>query len=894
MLKKTFLLLLFIVGAMVCRAESIKVSGVVKDKSSKEPLVGAMVVNESSGAGSITDDKGEFELNLSVGKHKLSISYLSYKTLVIDVEVTATMGVLSIELEADDMEMDEVLVVGKKNLDNEVALIRERGLSSVSIENLGVKEMSMKGISNVQEGVKKMTGISVASAGQIIVRGLGDRYSITTLNGLPIASLNPDNKLIPLDIFPSATVKNVTVSKVYDVTSFADYSGAHIDIGTKEQGSEKHFSFGISAGGMLNTVGRDFYTMDNVSMFSMSKLHPDATSGDYLAFNNLVKSTDIFDTNFDVTKSTALPDLSGNIAYGNSYNIGAQRLDVLATASISSGNETILGMEERKLNDLGVATDEYFSDEFKSEVEIAALGSVGMTLRDNDYIGYNIFYARNASNTYMERRGHDFEYDNLLGINNVSHIYSMLNQQLTGKHRFGTKLSLNWAASYGITSSDEPDRRAVLYTEHPTETRFFVTNDPTQRFFGSLDENEVDALVDVAYMLKGESKIKIGFAFKDKMREYRSKHFLYNLFPIRNSVITDYYTPSEFINSGSISDGTITIDRMMKNRNQYDAKATVLAGFIAADLNVTDNMLVNIGVRVEDSRTTVDYHDFNDVKQVKELNTFDFFPAMNIKYNLTNENLLRLSASRTVTRPSFIEMTPFEYQESYGSAKIIGYADLENGYNYNFDLRYEALSNDGDMLSLSGYYKLLKNPIERVQTIQGEDGVVHTFRNAEEGSAMGVEVEFRKKFFNALTLSLNGSYMYTDVSLSDSGSTVYTNKSRALQGASPYLFNADITYGLKFHNDNELHFAMLYNLQGPRIHSVGLNNFGDVMQHAVHYLNFVATYKVNKKYDIKFELNNLANQEFVFDQELPGGGEPIVVEKYRPGIGASIGISFKF
>lgn len=124
----------------------------------------------------------------------------------------------------------------------------ERQKSSVAIENIGAKEMSTKGISNVEEGVKKITGVSVASAGQIIVRGLGDRYSTTTLNGLPIASPNPDHKLIPLDLFPSSTVKNITVSKVYEANSFADYSGAHIDIGTKEQTGEDFSAFRLIPG----------------------------------------------------------------------------------------------------------------------------------------------------------------------------------------------------------------------------------------------------------------------------------------------------------------------------------------------------------------------------------------------------------------------------------------------------------------------------------------------------------------------------------------------------------------------------------------------------------------------------------------------------------------------
>ncbi len=265
-----------------------------------------------------------------------------------------------------------------------------------------------------------------------------------------------------------------------------------------------------------------------------------------------------------------------------------------------------------------------------------------------------------------------------------------------------------------------------------------------------------------------------------------------------------------------------------------------------------------------------------------------------MKYCLSDENQVRFSASRTVTRPSFIEMAPFEYQESYGSGKIIGNVDLANGYNYNIDVRFESLSNNGNLFSVTGYYKILDNPIERVQRKQGEDDVVHTFNNADRGSAMGFEIEYRKQFFNNLTLSLNGSYMYTDVNLSDSGGTIYTNKNRALQGASPYLFNADVTYGFRFNNNNQLHLALLYNLQGPRIHAVGLDGFGDIMQRTVHALNVVATYKLTNGFDVKFEVNNLANQDMIFDQELPSGGEPIIVEKYRPGISTSVGLSFKF
>ena len=127
---------------------------------------------------------------------------------------------VKVEMSTDDKQLNEVTVTARKNLELERALLAERRNAVLSIENLGASEMSIKGISNVQEGVKKLTGISIAEAGQLIVRGLGDRYSSTTLNGLPIASPNPDNKLIPLDIFPSSAVQNITVSKVYKASAF--------------------------------------------------------------------------------------------------------------------------------------------------------------------------------------------------------------------------------------------------------------------------------------------------------------------------------------------------------------------------------------------------------------------------------------------------------------------------------------------------------------------------------------------------------------------------------------------------------------------------------------------------------------------------------------------------
>lgn len=248
--------IVFVSGFLACStmpmvAETIK--GTIVDKQTKEPLTGATVQVLGSTVGAVADLDGNYILDVPGGVYDLVVKYVGYTDIKAGAVKAKGKGVvLNFEMESDAQALSEVSVVARKNLEGERALSMERQKATVAIENLGAKEMSVKGISNVQEGVKKITGISIASAGQLIVRGLGDRYSTTTLNGLPIASPNPDNKLIPLDLFPSSTVRNITVSKVYEAGTFADYSGAHIDISTKENtGKDISPSVSIQAAGSI-------------------------------------------------------------------------------------------------------------------------------------------------------------------------------------------------------------------------------------------------------------------------------------------------------------------------------------------------------------------------------------------------------------------------------------------------------------------------------------------------------------------------------------------------------------------------------------------------------------------------------------------------------------------
>ena len=892
--KVLFFILFLTLSAMTVVAGTIK--GTVTDKQTREPLTGATIQIAGTTQGTVADVDGNYSLDVNNGTYTLAIKYVGYKDIIINnVKAGKSDLILNFELESDAQALGEVSVVARKNLEGERALQMERRKATLAIENLGSKEMSLKGIGNVEEGVKKITGISVADAGQLIVRGLGDRYSTTTLNGLPIASPNPDNKLIPLDLFPSSTVQNITVSKVYNAEAFADYSGAHIDINTKENITEDFFNIGFNTGGKFNTLGKDSYRMNrNGSLFRTSGVDQAALNMPLSEFDNYVKTRNIFDTSFAVKKKSSLPDFSGNLGFGKNIGIGNQTLSILASASAGNSFQNMDNAFYKTLEATGSVQDNFAYDSYAQELKLAALGHIGYTLRRHDRIGYTFFYARNATDTYQRREGIDAEDHELTGSNNITHIYSLQNHQLDGVHSFGGRgqWELTWGGSYSKTGSEEPDRRQVMYIKNDNGalSLFKLNRQETMRYFGSLDEEEWNGNLAMRWKWNENNFLKLGVNYKNKSRDYKATRFYYNLNKI-DPVITDIYDTDGFLNQENIADGNVVVQRVMQPKDSYRAGNEIYSGYLLTDFYPVPSLLVNLGVRYEISRQWVDYAtDGGDwYAERRNLDKNDLFPTLNLKYTVNDANSIRFSASRTVTRPSFIEMAPFLYQESYGSAQIRGNNELQNGYNYNFDLRYEHFGKNGDMISLTAYFTYLDSPIERIQALQG-GATLHSFQNADNGMAGGMEVELRKQLMKDLRLGANISYMYTNVKLPEGGA--YTNKERPLQGASPILANADLTYSPRFGEERQLNLALLYNLQGSRIHAVGVSKLGDIKQQTLHTLNF-SGYDINSHFSLKLQVNDLLNRAVIFKQEVPSTGEEVEVERYKKGANFEIGFSYK-
>ena len=281
-MKKLFLLR-FSVAAFFCLlcvlpalAANIKIKGAVKDKLSKEPLIGATIRLVGTPAGAVTDMDGNFELNSTgvlEGLYDIEIKYVGYKTEVrrkVRVE-NGKLAILNLELETDAHELSDVVVVAKKNRENENMLLLEQQKAVIAVQAVSVKELSRKGVSDAEGAVTKVAGVSKQDGVKnVFVRGLGDRYNATTFNGFAVPSEDPEYKNISLDFFGTDIIQSVGVNKAFNAGGISDVGGATIDIVSKELIGSGNLNIGLSGGLNTQTVTADFLKQDGVNLLGFA------------------------------------------------------------------------------------------------------------------------------------------------------------------------------------------------------------------------------------------------------------------------------------------------------------------------------------------------------------------------------------------------------------------------------------------------------------------------------------------------------------------------------------------------------------------------------------------------------------------------------------------------
>lgn len=874
-------------------AVNINVKGNIKDRKSKEPLIGATIQIVGSNVGAVTDFNGNFELkDVKDGIYDIEIKYVGYQTAVrrkVKIE-NSKVVVLNLELDMAEQTLSDVVVVAKANRESENVALLEQKRSVLAVQSVGAKELSRKGVSDAQGAVTKVSGISKQEGVKnVFVRGLGDRYNITTLNGFPIPSEDPEYKNISLDFFGTDIIQAVGVNKAFSASGLADVSGANIDIQSKELIGNSELNIGVSGGLNTKTLSADFLKMDGVNAFGFAN--------DTRPSDDLTSYT--FKNKLDPSESDLQLNHSYGLSAGKKFNLAGNPLSVYLVASHSK-KYSYYEEEVRNSTTTGTLSQDQVGTKSNIETSQLALLNLDYALAGKHHLDYNFMMIHSSNQSVGDYLGMDSEYqtsddyegfmrrqqtnDNLLFIN-----------QLSSDWTLSKSLKFNAGASYNTIKGLEPDRRINNLVK---ESSGYVPMKGTgiqQRYFSKLKENDLNVRAGFQYQLPDRydkiSNVQIGYRgrFVDDdfdATEYDMSVSRQPLFDIDNISFDDYYNQSNLDNS---------YFKMDKNLDEYSVSKNIHTAYAEVTYQLTSRFIIDAGLKYDDVKLTVDYNvNRGGTQGSQEINKSYFLPSLNLRYNLTDKQSIRLSGSKTYTLPQAKEISPFRYTGvSFNSQ---GNQNLQPSDNYNVDLKWDYYLSPSEIVSVTGFYKHIKNPISRIE-IASAGGYLSYENIANHATVAGVEVELRKNLFSRttstrqskLTFGLNGSYIYTCAKVPLATDT----SGSQLEGAAPWILNCDLSYQLTAGKKTFIN-TLVFNYFSDRVYTIGTEGYQDIMENGIPTLDFVSSAKLNKYITLNLKASNLLNSTHQLTRKANLGGEEIVLSKYKKGLDFSLGISCSF
>ena len=131
--------------------------------------------------------------------------------------------------------LDEVVITTTTKRESETALLLDQKKAVEMKQSIGADELSRKGVGDAAGAIAKISGISKQEgSSNVYVRGLGDRYLNTTMNGLSLPSNDVNKKNINLNLFSTDVIENVSVAKAYSSKFYGDFSAGNVNISSKD------------------------------------------------------------------------------------------------------------------------------------------------------------------------------------------------------------------------------------------------------------------------------------------------------------------------------------------------------------------------------------------------------------------------------------------------------------------------------------------------------------------------------------------------------------------------------------------------------------------------------------------------------------------------------------
>ncbi|WP_299313478.1 TonB-dependent receptor [uncultured Aquimarina sp.] len=900
--------------------ETGSIAGTLLDKeTNNQPLPFANILIVGTTLGTSTDFDGKYEMpNVPVGNYTLEFSFTGYQTLRIpDVAVTADkVVVIDTGLGASTAELDEVVIKVQTSREREEALLLEQKNAVEIKQSIGAQELARKGVSDVAGAVAKTTGITKQEgSGNIYVRGLGDRYNSTTLNGLPIPSDNPDNKNISLDIFSTDIVQNVGISKTYNNAVFGDFSGGNVDIISKDYKGKGFLEVGLGINANTNAVSVDkFYLQDGPSFTGFS--------------NNEIPNDPINNYSFDTNwNREGEGSTGGNFAIrgGKSFTLSEEnnsRLNIFSTLSFDNNYEYNEGIE-RAVNAQAIPTRDLNFESYTYNTNTTFLTNLGLKLNQDNNIKYNFLLINGSAQRHREFNGLIVDVaDDGGGFirRSIFNRTTLIINQLLGKHDFGEKFGINWGIAYNNVRNIIPDRmQNILEPQDPTNPNslfIFSTNADSEnhRYFQELTENEYTGNLTVDYKFGKDDddddfkgKITLGYSGRFKFLDFEATQFNFEIIQQQN---VDRFNLDTYFNQQNFTNGVFDIGTFRGNvanplePQTYSGEQIINAGFASVEYSFSDRLTGILGVRAEQIYQFIEWQ--TQLQPLGNENDFDrieILPNISLKYILNGKQNLKFAASKTYTLPQFKERAPFQYEDV--TQIYFGNPDLNPSTNYNVDLKWELFPESDELISVTGFGKIIQDPINDI-TVASSTNDISYVNTGDQATIFGAELEVRKNIFkadqnltNKLSAGLNVSYMQTDQDLSTEKVVAetdlnvnFTNTDDGLTGASDLLINADLSYAKDFTKNANILATVSYNYFSDRIYSLGTNGRGNIVDKAVGTLDFILRSSLTKNLSLGVAVKNILDPRIERTQENPTN-EPLILS-YKKGLNTSFSLTYKF
>lgn len=926
-MKLKFLIITLFVCTLGFSQNKGAISGILTDKdSNNQPLPFANVLIKGTKIGLNTDLEGKYTLAVAPGNYTVQFSFVGYESVEVPVEVKAgETFTINKTLGSGSYKLDDVVVKTTVNREKETAILLDQKQAVVIKQSIGAQEMARKGVSDVEEGLTKVTGITKVDGRGLFIRGLEDRYNNLLVNDLQSPSNSPFKKIIPLDLFPTDVVGVLNIYKTFNPNISGDFAGATVNIETPQPKNITKLNIGF--GYTTNNNFENFLLSDdaNSTKGTLGFIGKDRALPS--AFNNVPNGTKLSPSQYeeaygkkswDVAEIKSPLNSSIGFLHAQKFSLKKER-NISYIMSFNFDNKYIFREGIDRTFNLGQGNydNNLYNTQYSYQTTVSGLA--GLKYKTNRLnLNVNSILIKATESKIQDQLGYTNslanQTNNLIRLNQYEES-KYWNTQLFGDYKITEdgKHTVKAGGAYVKTSFQQPDRKFI--------TGIKTNDNEINMSYGGNNLNRQYLDVNGNFYFSSFLEYNLKFGNKEKLNNlsigYNSfindMNSSYRFFSARRNIDKNYTASlnsiSENINE-DINNGIIYTQEESNGDYKVKLNQFVNAGYFNLFMTFGEKWDLNAGLRAESSTREIKYREQGDpygsAYRKKTDDKLDILPSVNLKHLLNDNSNLRISVAKTITRPVAMELLPINYINADATSES-GNPNLLNSENYNADFKYELFPNNKELFAVGVFGKMINNPIERVfKPTANSGGQITTFKNSEQAVIFGAEIEmlFQLSRINEslsnFSFGFNTSLMSTDVKidLKKQGNELENSSNRKLQGASNWLINTDLKYDFTLNKDWKNSMTLVYNVYGDRIFAVGSSGIDHIYEKSFSKLDFVWSSFISKNIELKLAVDNILNpsykKELGANSTLEITEESLVLKEYKKGVGFSINIGYTF